>query len=89
MSKRQSGGAADLPPTPERVCVIVVDAFIDELEVDICCERTKGVDHVFFRSMDRLHAERQSKSTLACSVETLLFGVIARCLRFVGEPVGI
>ena len=81
------GGAADLPSPPKRVCVIVVNAIIDELEVEICCQRTYGVDRVFSTSMDWLHAERPSDSTLAYSVETLLFGIIARCLRFVGEPV--
>ena len=36
MSKRKSGGAADLPSPPEKACVIVVNAIIDELEVDTC-----------------------------------------------------
>ena len=47
MSKRKSGGAADLPSPPEPRCVIVVDAIIDELEVDICCQRTNGEDRGF------------------------------------------
>jgi hypothetical protein len=39
--------------------------------------------------MDWLHAERPSESTLANSVETLMFGIIARCLRYVGDPVDV
>jgi hypothetical protein len=39
--------------------------------------------------MDWLRAERPSESTLAYSVETLLFNIIARCLRYVGEPVDV
>ena len=39
--------------------------------------------------MDWLRAERPSEDTLAYSVETLLFRVIARCLRYVGEPVDV
>ena len=33
--------------------------------------------------------ERPSESTLAYSVETLLSGIIARCLYYVGEPVDV
>ena len=33
--------------------------------------------------------ERPSESTLAYSVETLLFSIITRCLRYVGEPVDV
>src|SRR5258707_13893887 len=33
--------------------------------------------------------ERPSEYTLAYSVETLLFSIIARCLRYVGEPVDV
>ena len=40
-------------------------------------------------NMDWLRAERPSESTLAYSVETLLFSIIARCLRYVGEPVDV
>jgi hypothetical protein len=39
--------------------------------------------------MDWLRAERPSECTLAYSVETLLFNVVARCLRYVGEPVDV
>ena len=81
MSKRKSGGrAAESPSPPEIVCILVVDAIIDEFEVEICCQRTDGVDRVFSTSMDWLHAERPSESTLAYSVEALLFSIIARCL---------
>ena len=90
MSKRKSGGgAADSSSPPERVCVLVVDAIIDEFEVEICCQRTDGVDRVFSTSMDWLRAERPSEDTIAYSVETLLFGIITRCLRYVGEPVDV
>ena len=92
MSKRKSGGrAAESPSPPEMVCTLVVDTVIDEIEVEICCQRTDGVDRVFSTSMgmDWLRAERPSESTLAYSVETLLFGIIARCLRYVGEPVDV
>src|ERR1700688_3107221 len=88
MSKRKSGAHAAESPSPrEIVCTLVVDAIIDEFEVEICCERTDGVDRVFSTSMDWLRAERPSEDTLAYSVETLLFGIITRCLRYVGEPV--
>ena len=85
MSKRKSGGqAAESPSPPERVCILVVDAVIDEIEVEICCQRADGVDRVFStvfrRSVGWLCAERPSESTLADSVETLLFSIIARCL---------
>jgi hypothetical protein len=39
--------------------------------------------------MDWLRAERPSEYTLAYSVETLLFSIIPRCLRYVGEPVDV
>jgi hypothetical protein len=67
----------------------VVDAIIEELEIEICCQRTDGVDRVFSTSMDWLRAERASESTLTYSVETLLFDIIARCLHYVGEPVEV
>src|ERR1035437_8124374 len=90
MSKRQSGGhTAESPSPPVIVCVLVVDAIIDEFEVEIRCQRTDGVDRVFSTSMDWLRAERPSEDTLAYSVETLLFSIIARCLRYVGEPVDV
>ncbi len=44
MSKRKSGGRpVELPSPPEMVCILVVDAVIDEIEVEICCQRTDGV----------------------------------------------
>jgi hypothetical protein len=90
MSKRKSGAHAAESPSPrEIVCTLVVDAIIDEFEVEICCQRTDGVDRVFSTSMDWLRAERPSEDTLAYSVETLLFGIITRCLRYVGEPVDV
>ena len=90
MSKHKSGGrAAELPSPPKIVCILVVDAVIDEFEVEICCQRTDGVDRVFSTSMDWLRAERPSESTLAYSVETLLFSIIARCLYYLGEPVDV
>lgn len=90
MSKRKSGGqATESPSPPEMVCILVVDAVIDEIEVEICCQRTDGVDRVFSTSEGWLRAERPSESTLAYSVETLLFSIIARCLYYVGEPVDV
>ena len=90
MSGRKSAGyAAERPSPAEIVCILVVDAIIDEFEVDICCQRTDGVDRVFSTSMDWLRAERPSEDTIAYSVETLLFGIITRCLRYVGEPVDV
>jgi len=50
MSTRKAGDrAAESTSPPETVCVFVVDAIIDEIEVEICCQRTDGVDRVFFR----------------------------------------
>jgi hypothetical protein len=90
MSKHKSDGrAAGSPSPPEMVCILVVDAVIDEIEVEICCQRTDGVDRVFSTSEGWLRAERPSESTLAYSVETLLFSIIARCLYYVGEPVDV
>src|ERR1035441_6606773 len=92
MSKRKSDSrAAGSPTPPEMVCTLVVDAVIDEIEVEICCQRTDGVDRVFSTSMgmDWLLAERPSVSTLAYSIETHLFSIIARCLRYVGEPADV
>jgi hypothetical protein len=52
MSKRKSGSrAAESPSPPEMVCTLVVDAVIDEIEVEICCQRSDGVDRVFSTSM--------------------------------------
>jgi hypothetical protein len=88
--KTQSGGhAAESTSPSERVCILVVNAIIDEFEVDICCQRTNGVDRVFSTSMGWLRAERPSEGKLAYSVETLLFSIIARCRRYAGEPVDI
>ena len=90
MSKHKSGARAAESPSPrEIVCTLVVDAIIDEFEVEICCQRTDGVDRVFSTSMDWLRAERPSEYTLAYSVETLLFSIIARCLRYVGKSVDV
>jgi hypothetical protein len=88
MSKRGCH-VAESPSPPEIVCILVVDAIIDEFEVEICCQRADGVDRVFSTSMDWLCAERPSVATLAHSVETLLFSIIVRCLRYVGEPVDV
>jgi hypothetical protein len=90
MPKRKSDDhPTELPSPPEMVCTLVVDAVIDEFEIEIYCQRSDGVDRVFSTSMDWLRAERPSESTLAYSVETLLFNIIARCLRYVGEPVDV
>ena len=92
MSKRKSGSeAAKSHSPPEIVCILVVDIILDEIEVEICCQRTDGVDRVFSTSMgmDWLRAERPSVSTLAYSIDILLFSIIARCLRYVGEPVDV
>jgi hypothetical protein len=90
MSKRKSGGhAAESLSSAEIVCTLVIDAVIDELEVEIRWQRTDGADRVFSTSMDWLHAERLSENTSACSVEILLFSIIERCRRYVGEPVDV
>jgi hypothetical protein len=58
MSKRKSRRHVAEPPSPpEIVCILVVNAIIDEIEIEICCQRTSGVDGVFSTSMDWLHAE--------------------------------
>src|SRR5665811_779654 len=63
MSKRKSDGrAAGSPSPPEIVCILVVDAVIDEVEVEICCQRTDGVDRVFSTSDGWLRAERPGLS---------------------------
>ena len=92
MSKRKSDSrAAGSPTPPEMVCTLVVDAVIAEIEVEISCQRIDGVDRVFSTSMgmDWLRAESPSESTLADSVEALLFSIIARCFYYMGEPVDV
>jgi hypothetical protein len=90
MSGRKAAGyAAERPSPAEIVCILVVDAIIDEVEVEIRCQRANGLDRIFSTSMDWLCAERPSESTLAYSAETLLFNIIARCLRYIGEPVDV
>ncbi len=92
MSKCKSDGqAAGSPSPPVIVCVLVVDNTFDEFEVEICCQRTDGVDRAFSTSKDLnwLRAERPSESTLAYSAETLLFSIIWSCLYYVGEPVDV
>ena len=92
MSKHKSDGqAAESPARPEIVCSLVVDDTFDEFEVEICCQRTDGVDRAFCTSkdLDWLRAERPSESTLAYSAETLLFHIIWSCLHYVGEPVDV
>lgn len=73
------------------VCILVVDTMFDEFEVEIRCQQADGVDRVFATSiyLDWLRAERPSESSLADSVETLLSGIIAKCLYYVGEPVDV
>ena len=92
MSKRKSGGkAAESPSPPEMGCTLVGDAVIAEIEVEICCQRTNGVDRAFAtdKDLEWLRDERTSESTLAYSVETLLFSIIARCRYYLGEPVDV
>jgi hypothetical protein len=90
MSKRKSDDStAKSQSPPEIVCIFVVDAIIDEIEVEIRFERVHGVDRIFSTSMDWLRAERPSEGTLADSVEALMFDIVARCLRYVGEPVDV
>src|SRR5258708_39203890 len=81
MSKRKSGGhAAESSSPPVIGCILVVDAIIDEFEVEIWYQRTDGVDRAFSTSMDGLGAERPTQDTLAYSVKTLLSRIIARRL---------
>jgi hypothetical protein len=92
MSKRKTGGQAAGSTSPaEIVCILTIDNTFDEFEVEICCQRTDGVDQAFSTSkdLDWLRAERPSESTLAYSAETLLFHIIWRCLYYVGEPVDV
>jgi hypothetical protein len=46
---------------------LVIDVVIDEVEVEIRCQRNDGVDQVFSTTMAWLRAERPSEDTLACS----------------------
>ena len=92
MSECKTGGPAAESTSPlEIVCILVVDNTFDEFEVEICCQRTDGVDRAFATSKDLvwLRAERPSESTLCYSVETLLFNIIWNCLYYVGEPVDV
>jgi hypothetical protein len=92
MSKRESDDrAAESPARPVIVCVLVVDNTFAEFEVEICCQRTDGVDRAFSTDKDLgwLRAERPSESTLAYSAETLFFSIIWSCLYHVGEPVDV
>ena len=53
MSKRKSGDqTAESPAPPVIVCVLVVDNTFDEFEVEICCQRTEGVDRAFCNLQD-------------------------------------
>ena len=52
--------SATLPPVRQNFRILVVDAIIDEFEVEICCQRTDGVDRVFSTSMDWLHKVRRT-----------------------------
>jgi hypothetical protein len=61
MSKRKSGGqAAGSPTPPAMVFILVVDAVIDEIEIEICCQRTDGVDRVFSTSEGWLRVKDQA-----------------------------
>ena len=88
---KSDGRAAGSHARPEIICILVVDNTFDEFEVEICCQRTDGVDQAFATSkdLDWLRTERPSESTLAYSAETLLFHIICRCLYYVGEPVDV
>jgi hypothetical protein len=53
MSKCKSDGrVAGSPARPEVVCTLVVDNTFDEFEVEICCQRTDGVDCASATSKD-------------------------------------
>ena len=88
---KSDGRAAGSPSPPVIVCVLVVDNTFDEFEVEICCQRTDGIDRAISTDKDLgwLRAERPSESTLAYSAETLLFSIIWSCLYYVGEPVDV
>ncbi len=49
-AKRQS------PLLHRRCCILVVDTMFDEIEVEICCQRTEGVDRVFYSRLLMNHA---------------------------------
>ena len=90
MSKRKLGAeAARRPSPPETVCNLTVKTILDDCKLEICCQRSDGVDRVFSTSTDWLCAARPSESSLAESVETLLPIIIKRCLHFVGQPVDV
>ena len=86
---KSNSASAESPSPPELVCTLVIDAMLNEFEVEICCQRTNGVDRVFSPTMNWLSAERPSTSTLANSVEALMPSLIMRCLTFVGKPVDV
>jgi hypothetical protein len=69
------------------VCTVGFDTLGDNHEIEILCERAHGIDRVFNTSMNWLHAERPTESKLVDSVEALMPGIIASCLRHVGKPV--
>jgi len=71
------------------VCTLGFNTLGTDQEIEILCERAHGIDRVFTTSMNWLHAERPTESTLAESVEALMPGIIASCLRQVGKPVTI
>jgi hypothetical protein len=92
MSKCKSDGRAAEPSSyPQIIYILTVDNTFDEFEVEICCQRTHGVDRAFAtdKDLDRLRDERPSESTLAYSAETHLFHIIWRCFYYVGEPVDV
>jgi hypothetical protein len=69
----------------------MIDAVIDDIEVEIRCQRIHGIDRVFSTSMDWLHAERPSEGALAYSVEILFFSIIESAYamsanRWMSEP---
>jgi hypothetical protein len=90
MPNHKTNDAVTEPPSPWGIaCSLMVNTIVDECEVEIRCQRTNGVDRVFAPSMDWLRAERPSESTLATSVETLMPGIIAKCLNYIGKPVNV
>ncbi len=90
MSERKSNGqAADQTLPQERVCVLTVRTIVDDCEVEICCQRTDGVDRVFATDIEWLRAEGPSEFTLANSAETILPDIIKRCLHFVGDVLSV
>jgi hypothetical protein len=90
MSKRILDGAESGTSFPrETVCTLVVDAMLDAVEIEICCERTDGVDRVFSTSMDWLWAEKTSELELIDSVVAMMPGIIQKCLAYIGKPVNV